>query len=121
MPDNEFEKKEGEKSVDTSLDTLAMEFANKLPENTFTPAEIQGYMLMHRESRENAVACFDSWIAEQFAKKQKIKKRKDRSAAKKADKVQQSGNRQVFSGFDFSALNTGRESASNGNKEESQL
>ena len=43
------------------LDVLAKEFADQLPENTFSPAEIIGYLMTKKGSPENAVAGAEDW------------------------------------------------------------
>jgi chaperone BCS1 len=40
---------------------LAAEFANKLPEGTFSPAEIQGFLLMRKKDPQKAVDEVDRW------------------------------------------------------------
>lgn len=42
--------------------SLAREFASYVPEHKLTPAEIQGYLLLHKGSPENAVKGAKDWI-----------------------------------------------------------
>jgi len=43
------------------IELLAEQFADMLPETTFTPAEVQGYLLTRRKSPEKALAEFEAW------------------------------------------------------------
>lgn len=43
------------------IEILAEQFADMLPESTFTPAEVQGYLLTRRKSPEKAIAEFEAW------------------------------------------------------------
>ncbi|KAM3418374.1 hypothetical protein BST61_g4371 [Cercospora zeina] len=43
------------------IDLLAKTFASKVEANLFTPAEIQAFLLSHRESPEDALGCVDDW------------------------------------------------------------
>lgn len=66
-----------------SLTRLALEFSAKIPERKFTPAEIQGFLLDHREDAAEAVEKTGSWIVDIFAarakqsEEEKAKARKD--------------------------------------------
>jgi chaperone BCS1 len=51
------------------LQELANEFAEKIPPRTFSPAEVQGYLLRYRESPQDAVAGIESWIESSLAEK----------------------------------------------------
>ncbi|KAM0244109.1 hypothetical protein ACHAP5_006591 [Fusarium lateritium] len=75
-------EKEAEKSVSTtaSIDVLAEEFTRKVPELVFSPAAMQGYMLMYQDDPLGAVDAIGGWVDEQ----QSIKE-------KKAEKVEVSG------------------------------
>jgi chaperone BCS1 len=54
--------KEGE------LHKLALEFGRAIPDNTFTPAQLQGYLLNHRNSPALAATEMSSWVAEEQTK-----------------------------------------------------
>lgn len=45
-----------------SVDSLAHEFGRRIPESVFSPADIQGYLLTHRNDPQGAVANVDSWV-----------------------------------------------------------
>ncbi len=44
------------------LTAVADEFASRLPENTLTPAEVQGYLFMHKKDPLQALALMSDWI-----------------------------------------------------------
>ncbi|KAM0426669.1 hypothetical protein ACHAPT_007985 [Fusarium lateritium] len=73
------------------IDVLAEEFATKLPEHEFSPAEIQGLLLKHKRDPDAAISAVDEWIVEtRKEKKQKEvddaeKKRKEDEKARKAE------------------------------------
>ena len=60
------------KAVSTALDKLADEFAAALPGNTFSPAEIQGYLLTRKKGARKAVADIGAWSDEMLARKKKL-------------------------------------------------
>ena len=45
----------------THLEEIASQFAARLPENTFTPAEIQGFLLTRKKEPERALEEVDAW------------------------------------------------------------
>jgi chaperone BCS1 len=59
--------KEGPAVVD--LQGLAIAFAEKIPPYTFSPAEVQGYLLRYRDSPQDAVAGVETWIETSLAEK----------------------------------------------------
>jgi chaperone BCS1 len=69
------------------LDVLSSEFAAALPEATFTPSDVQGYLLLHRQKPKDAVAKVSVWrdskLAERLADKEKSKSKN--KAGKKVD------------------------------------
>lgn len=44
------------------LEELAEEFANKLPDRMLSPAEVQGFLLDHRDKAREAVANASNWV-----------------------------------------------------------
>ncbi|OJJ57999.1 hypothetical protein ASPSYDRAFT_69161 [Aspergillus sydowii CBS 593.65] len=50
----------------------AREFAAKVPEGEFTPAEIQGYLLNHKTDPEGAIEGVEKWIEETRVKKAQL-------------------------------------------------
>jgi chaperone BCS1 len=63
------------------LDRLNAEFASYIPDNEFTTAELQGYLLLHRKSPQSAVDNVEKWIENERADKEK---RKEAEAARRA-------------------------------------
>ena len=64
---------EGETAVksDDDVAALADEFANIVPADRLTPAEVQGFLLVHRESPAEAVAEAGAWVQKTLATKNK--------------------------------------------------
>ncbi|KAL2866484.1 BCS1 and AAA domain-containing protein [Aspergillus lucknowensis] len=50
----------------------ANEFAARVPGGEFTPAEVQGYLLLHKTDPEGAIAGAEEWVKETREKKAKI-------------------------------------------------
>ena len=82
------------------LERLALEFSRKIPNEVFTPAQVQGYLLNHRNSPLDAASNADHWVEEEVrtieaakerdrkaaeAKRKKRKERKLKMAAKLAE------------------------------------
>ncbi|MCJ1284137.1 hypothetical protein MMC26_003468 [Xylographa opegraphella] len=51
------------------LREMARKFGSRVPENRFTPAEIQGYLIMNMEDPAAALAGIDGWVARLLAAK----------------------------------------------------
>lgn len=67
------------------LDRLADEFADNLPEATFSPAEVQGYLIMRKKDPWGAVAEISAWRDAELAKKNEkaeLKEKKDEDGQK---------------------------------------
>ncbi|KAL6924239.1 hypothetical protein ACHAPO_003456 [Fusarium lateritium] len=47
------------------IDALSIEFAQLIPEHTFTPAALQGYLLIHQDDPIKALADAGAWVEEQ--------------------------------------------------------
>lgn len=54
--------KDAEFKAEPELITLSREFARHVPDGRFTPAEIQNYLLHHRENPVSAVAKATEWV-----------------------------------------------------------
>lgn len=52
---------------------LAKLFSEKVPEGKFSPAEIQGYLLKHKRSAEDAVEGVEQWVKEREEEKERAK------------------------------------------------
>lgn len=51
-----------------SLHTMASEFSIHIPEQTFTPSQLQGFFQLHLESAAEATAHISAWVAKEMAK-----------------------------------------------------
>ncbi|KAA8620070.1 mitochondrial chaperone bcs1 [Pyrenophora tritici-repentis] len=56
------------------LNAMAKQFAESLPEDTFSPAEIQGYLLMRKTDPEGALSGVQEWKEALMEAKKKGKK-----------------------------------------------
>lgn len=56
------------------LKEMAKEFAERLPENTFSPAEIQGFLLKRKKDAQRALDDVEKWRDEMVDAKKKGKK-----------------------------------------------
>lgn len=72
-------------SVDEKLEKLALEFERAVPDKIFTPAQLQGYMLKHRQDPAAAVAGISTWIADETVMKEEAKKRAKKAKAEKKE------------------------------------
>ena len=72
--------KDAETSIETQADTvaapmtieeIAKEFADRLPADTFTPAEIQGFLLTRKKEPKKALEEVDVWKSAALAAKEK--------------------------------------------------
>lgn len=81
------------KSEEEKVQRLATEIASKIPVMTFSPAEIQGFLLKHKRAPETAVREAEAWVKKTLEDrvKEKLKKAKEekeeaeREAKKKAE------------------------------------
>ncbi|KAL2123747.1 hypothetical protein VTJ04DRAFT_112 [Mycothermus thermophilus] len=82
------------------LQKLALEFSKAIPNEVFTPAQVQGFLLNHRDSPAAAVANVGAWVKEELAlieaakekerkaaEARKRKRRERRKKKKKAEKL----------------------------------
>lgn len=51
-----------------ALHTMAAEFASHIPEQTFTPSQLQGFFQLHLDSATEATAHISAWVAKEMAK-----------------------------------------------------
>ncbi|ETN42721.1 uncharacterized protein HMPREF1541_01879 [Cyphellophora europaea CBS 101466] len=56
-------------TIDADLEKLANQFSDVLPGGTFSPAEVQGYLLTRKKGPKKAVADIVAWRDEQIARK----------------------------------------------------
>lgn len=57
-------------SATTDIEGLAKAFSEKIPEYTFSPAEIQGFLLRHKSSPEDAVGNVETWVRQMLDEKE---------------------------------------------------
>jgi hypothetical protein len=60
------------------LDTLAGEFATQTPNETYSVAELQGYLLNYKWDPQGAVGGMPQWIKEQREEKARIEEAKNK-------------------------------------------
>jgi chaperone BCS1 len=72
------------------LKRLALEFSKKIPNEVFTPAQLQGYLLNHRDSPVEATANVEQWVQEEQqtieAAKEKARKAAEQKKKRKREK-----------------------------------
>ncbi|KAI2785947.1 hypothetical protein POX_h09711 [Penicillium oxalicum] len=55
--------------LESRIASLAQEFASRVPGGVFSPAEIQGYLLKHKDRPERALEEIKEWVEEETKKK----------------------------------------------------
>jgi len=80
LPDSNLTFQEGE------LEKLAIEFKSKIPNETFTPAQLQGYLLDKRSDPREATREIEIWVALEQAKIEKARVRSKEAAQRRARK-----------------------------------
>lgn len=72
------------------LQKLALKFGGEIEENTFTPAQVQGYLLNWRSDPQGAVDNLRAWAREEIASMEEAKRRaREAAAARKKRKQKQ--------------------------------
>ena len=56
------QKQCSEEYDDETIERLARDFASKMPEQVFSPAEVLSYLLERKKSPLDAVSCVESWV-----------------------------------------------------------
>lgn len=78
-------------------------FAEQLPEDEFTTAELQGYLLSHKKDPEGAVKDLMKWIESERAERQRRKEAEEKERLKSKERAQRmaavQGARQGFGAF----------------------
>jgi chaperone BCS1 len=59
------------------LTELAEEFTTHVPDNTYTPAEIQNHLMRYKKEPSMAVEKVDDWMEEMTAEKNKLESQQD--------------------------------------------
>jgi mitochondrial chaperone BCS1 len=68
------------------LDALALEFARLTAEETYSVAELQGYLLTNKWDPQGAVDNLSVWMKDQAVEKARIEKEKQKKKAKAAER-----------------------------------
>jgi hypothetical protein len=89
-----LEKKETarKEAEEARISDLADDFADIIPAYTFSPAEIQGFLLKHKRNAGAALASADQWVKDTLAQKSKKlekerKEKEEKEAKEAAEKV----------------------------------
>ncbi|KAJ5695362.1 P-loop containing nucleoside triphosphate hydrolase protein [Penicillium solitum] len=56
------QKQRNEEYDDKTIEGLARDFASKMPEQIFSPAEVLSFLLERKKSPSDAVSCVESWV-----------------------------------------------------------
>ncbi|KAK0703903.1 P-loop containing nucleoside triphosphate hydrolase protein [Lasiosphaeria miniovina] len=72
------------------LKQLALDYSSQVPEDVFTPAQLQGYLLNHRDSPVQAAENMATWVKEEWALMDEAKAR-----AKKASELRKKKKREA--------------------------
>ena len=72
-------------SSEKELARLAVSFASKIPSGEFSPAQLQGYLLMHKYRPDKAINNVCSWV--QYEREEKTKKEQEKAKSKATDVV----------------------------------
>jgi len=68
---------ESPSSID--LPALASQFASKIPTHTFSTAELQGYLLLHKKAPEDAVGGVEEWVQSELGDRlEDVRKERER-------------------------------------------
>ncbi|KAI8267375.1 hypothetical protein K4K58_008029 [Colletotrichum sp. SAR11_239] len=68
------------------FDDLVASFSSHIPENMFTPAQLQGFLLKYRSDPKTAVERIEEWVMEEKAVMDEDQRRKKAESTKKAKK-----------------------------------
>jgi chaperone BCS1 len=60
------------------LDKLAVEFASHIPDDTFTPAEIQNHLMRHKKEPRRALEKVDAWVKATMDEKDNVESEDER-------------------------------------------
>lgn len=71
---------------DALTKTMAKEFASKITDYDFSPADLQDYLLVHKKDPARAVADLDKWMAEQYEERRRKDEEKEAERELKLEK-----------------------------------
>ena len=90
--------REGEKNMNQKLQEYGTTFAAQLPEDEFTTAELQGYLLIHKKNPDDAVQYLQEWIGNERAERKRRKEVEQREREKAIERTRRAAAR-VFEPF----------------------
>ncbi|KAI3319451.1 P-loop containing nucleoside triphosphate hydrolase protein [Xylariaceae sp. AK1471] len=86
-PENDDQEDEqNQNRTDEDLQALAKQFSEHIPEATFTPAQLQGYLLQYLHSATTAVDKIAAWVADEKRKVVEEAERKEQRRKEKEEK-----------------------------------
>ena len=97
--ENKVQETETDEKADPEskrIASLADDFASKLPENQFSPAEIQGYLLLNKLTPEKAVAGLEKWCEETLAEHAENRKKAEEEENKERERRKKKKNKKRF-------------------------
>ncbi|KAK1470311.1 hypothetical protein CCUS01_06413 [Colletotrichum cuscutae] len=74
------------KKQTSEFDKLAEGFSSQVPDDIFTPAQLQGFLLNHRNAPKQAVRSIAAWVVEEKAAMDEAQRRKKAASERKARK-----------------------------------
>lgn len=83
---DEARMEEKKKIEDENVSRLGQAFADVIPTMTFSPAEVQGYLLKHKRQPEVAVKEAADWVVKTLADKKKESAKKAKEEAERVEK-----------------------------------
>ncbi|KAF6827090.1 mitochondrial chaperone BCS1-B 1 [Colletotrichum musicola] len=83
------DEKKAPQDKEAGFDELADEFCGEIPNDVFTPAQLQGYLLKHRGDPAVAAARVAEWVVEERGIMEEAQRRKKAEATRKAKKKKQ--------------------------------
>ncbi|KDR78146.1 hypothetical protein GALMADRAFT_245173 [Galerina marginata CBS 339.88] len=92
---------------ESSLLALSDQFATSVPEHEFSTAELQGFLLGHKQEPELAVAGVTAWIEEERTERTERAKREQERKDKQKEKKESRENRQLQGGLARLGMNVG--------------
>ena len=74
--------------TDEEIIELAEQFGQRVPDNMFALAQVQGYLLTKKLDARKALADCDQWIEEQQAEKRRLQELKEKRKRKKKERME---------------------------------
>lgn len=70
------------------LKEMAKQFASKIPDSDFSPADLQDYLLLHKKNPELAVANIDKWVEDKYEERKRKEQEKEAEIRYKVEKAE---------------------------------